>query len=117
MAQPALHFHGVELIHNTCGAIVEFLAIFGRPPVFQIPGSVELRSLIVKPVAHFVADHSADCSVIRSVIGSHVEHGRLQYAGGKRNLVLQWTVISVDGGRSHTPIIPIHWFADFRQRV
>jgi hypothetical protein len=48
------------LVNHAVGAFVEFLAVFGRPPHFQIAFGVILAAAVVETVRDFVTDNRAD---------------------------------------------------------
>src|ERR1700676_3409262 len=64
---------------------------------------------------HFVADRSAGLAVINRIIHLLVEIRRLQNAGWKIDGVQLWIVVSVDGGRGHSPLLAIYWLTDLCQ--
>lgn len=73
----------VVLGHQTAGAEAELLEILRRPPVAHHAVTVGFGPLIIKTVAHLVANDPADGSVVDRIIRRHVEEGGCKMAAGK----------------------------------
>ena len=52
-------------------------------------------------------DH-AHGAVVEALRPVEAEEGRLEDTRGEDNLVLEGCVVSVDGGRGHPPLCPVH---------
>ena len=102
----------VVLLHDRTRALFEFLRGLRRPPVAQVAFGVELPSLIIEAVRHFMADYGANPAVVHCVVGIGIEEGRLQNAGRKHNLVHVRVVVGVDRRRCHSPVGAIDRLAD-----
>src|SRR5205085_8530825 len=81
LVQARLDLEGVELLDDAVRAVFKVLHVGGRPPVLEVAGEVELRSLVVEAVRDLVADDRADAAVVDGVVCRGVEEGRLQYPG------------------------------------
>src|SRR6516164_7073195 len=68
----------IELLHHATGLRLKLLKILGHPPVAQAALRIELCTLIVETVAHFVTDDDANRAVVHRVGGIHIERRRLQ---------------------------------------
>src|SRR5579872_129301 len=77
--------------------------------------SIELAALVVKSVRKFVSDCTARITVVRRSVRCWIERRRLEYSSRKVDVVHLRIVISVDGGRSHSPFATVDGFADLRQ--
>src|ERR1700753_3003599 len=95
LMKAAVHGVRVELIDDAFPAILKFLVIRGRPPIFQLARCVELRALIVEAVRNLMPDDGADPAVVDGVAGIHVEHWRKQNTGREDDLVELRIVVGV----------------------
>jgi hypothetical protein len=86
-----------------------------RPPVAQVPGGIELTTLIVEPVCHFVSNDRADSTVIDAIIRVCIKKWRLQNSRWEHDFVHVWVVICVDRRRRHAPFGGINQLADLVQ--
>src|SRR5205823_10821451 len=102
----------IELIGDTGGAALESFQVVSSPPVVEPALSVILRALIVAAVADFVPHDNADRTIIKRIYRIHVECRRLEDAGGKHDFVQQRVVVSIRGGRSHSPAAAVGRLAD-----
>ena len=73
---------GRELIAEAVDAVLETLCILLRPPVFEIPFSIELTALIVKRVGQLMADRRPGITVVGGVIRIGIVEGWLQDTRG-----------------------------------
>ena len=113
--QTGLYFEAVKLIDDALRALFESLEVGIAPPVGQVSGGAELRSLIVKPVCHFVADDGTHGAIVERVVCLRVKERWLQDARGKNDFVDLRVVVCVHGWRRHEPLHPVNGLADFRQ--
>ena len=65
---------------------------------------VKQAALVVKAVAHFVAYHHSDASVVCGVICLMVEERWLEDTCREADLVGRRVVVGIDGLRSHQPL-------------
>src|SRR4029077_957696 len=77
----------VVLLYDRTRTLLKFCGGFRRPPVTQIACGIELPSLIVKAVRHFMADHGANRAVVYCVVSVGVEERWLQNAGREHDLI------------------------------
>src|SRR6476620_8051155 len=103
------------LVVDTLGAFLEFLLVFGGPPVFQIAFGIKLAAFVVKGVSEFVANGAASVAVVGSVVHLCVVERGLQDSGGKVNVVHLRIVVRVDGRRRDQPFAAVHGDADVVQ--
>ena len=91
----------VILFDQPVGFRAEALVSRLRPPVAGASGGVRLAALVVKAVAHLVADDGADAAVIFRRVGVGIEIGGLQDASGQDETVGEGVVEGIDdmGGR------------------
>src|SRR5947207_14803668 len=85
--QALLNFKAIELVDDALRFLLKRFQVSVAPPVCQVPGCIELTTLIVKAVRHFMPNHRTHAAVIQSVVGAGVEERRLQNAGGKNDLI------------------------------
>src|SRR5579862_8652562 len=104
----------IELAHHAGSPIVEASEIVGSPPVVQAALRVILRSLIVKAMADFMANHNADAAIVDCIHVIHAKRWLLQYSRGEDDFVKKGIVVSVGCRWSHAPAAAVHWFADLR---
>ena len=74
---------GRGLRHELGGAILELAQVLVGPPVLEHSVAVALGSLVVKPVAHLVADDGPDAAVVDRLVRLQVEEGGWRIAAGK----------------------------------
>src|SRR5258708_7243494 len=97
LMQSRLDFIRVKLLDHTICASSELLIVIVRPPHDKVTIGVESSALIVKAMRHFMANHSPDAAVVKSVVGLRIIEWRLQDAGRKDYLVVLRILASVDG--------------------
>ena len=116
--QLAVHVHRIdtdiliELLAKTLCTLRKRLPVRCRPPLPEVSPCVELTPLIVKSVRHLVADHRADAAVIHRIVRLRIEERGLQNPRGEDNLIHQWVIVSVHGGRCHPPLRPVNRLSD-----
>src|SRR6185369_11300321 len=115
LVQPLLNFKSIELVDYTFRAFLEVLEVGLGPPVRQVSGCVKLCSLIIKPVSHLMADHGTHATIVVSVVSIRVEERRLENAGRKNYFVDLRVVVSIDGGRRHSPFHSVDGLTDLCQ--
>jgi hypothetical protein len=106
---------GVELLNQPSRQRLECLPVILRPPVAQFASAVELRPLVIEPVADLVADHRSDTPVVDRVIGVGCEERRLQDRRREDDLVQHRMVVGVDRLGSHQPLVVVHGLAHLVQ--
>src|SRR5215469_9195910 len=71
------------LVRDALSALVVSLGVRFRPPIAQVPPSIELASLVVEPVDDLVPDNGANCTIVNGIVQLRIEEGRLEDAGGE----------------------------------
>src|SRR5205085_11514838 len=66
----------IVLRHERIGLRCEGFGRLGRPPVPKLSNRIELATLVVESMAHFMADDSADRAIIGRGVGVRIEEGR-----------------------------------------
>ena len=94
------------------GPLFEFGAIDINPPIDHISIAIELRTLIIKAVANFVAYDRTDSAIVSGIIDIKAEEWWLQNCCWKDDLVSKWVVVGVDCLRGHMPLIAIDRLTD-----
>ena len=92
------------LIFDALGALFELLRVLGRPPVLQVPVSIELAAFIVESVREFMANRATGVAVVGRVVQFGVVKRRLQHARGKVDVVHLRIVVGIDRGRRDVPL-------------
>ena len=117
-------FLGQLLRHKTVvlgdqrtGAGLEVLAILIGPPVVELAVAVVLRTLVVKTVADFVADHRADATIVGCIFGLRIEERRLQNRRREHDDIHARLVVGVHRLRVHQPLVFVCRLADLGQLV
>ena len=85
------------------------------PPVPHVSLPIVLPTLVVEGVRELMAHDDSHGAVVEALGPVEVEERRLEDAGREDDLVLERSVVSVDGGRSHTPLVLLHTFVQFSQ--
>ena len=85
--QSRKHFNVVEEVYHYLSTFVEAFSIACCPPVTQVTVLVELASLIIESMSHFVSDHNADSSIVEGIVSIHVEERILKNSGREADFV------------------------------
>ena len=102
------HLDVVEEVAHDMSTFLEVLCILGRPPLAQVAVLIELGTLVVEAVCHLMTDDHADGTVVESIVGVHIEEGRLQDTCGEADLIGRGIVVGVDRLWCHVPHGVIH---------
>ena len=98
------NFLSGEEISKDGSSLVELGLVFRCPPVAHVSVLVEQAALIVKAVAHLVADYNTNCAVVGGIVCCRIEEWRLKDTCREADFVCSRVVICVDGLRGHKPL-------------
>ena len=85
------------------------------PPVPHVPLPVVLPALVVEGVRELVAHHDPHGPVVEALRSVEIEERRLEDSSGEDDLVLERSVVSIDCGRGHPPLVLLYGFVQFSQ--
>ena len=115
--QSRQYFNLVEEVYHYFCTFCKAFCIAFCPPVFQVTIFIELTSLVIESVSHFMSDYYTDSSIVTSIICIHIEERILQNSSRETDFVCRRIVVCIDSLRSHQPFILIYRFADTAQHI
>ena len=92
---------------DLCAGVIVLL-IFFCPPVLHIAIFIKLAALIIKTVAHLVANYGANSSIVSCIINLWVEEWRLKNSCREVDTVRSWVIISIDSLWCHVPFLLVN---------
>ena len=104
-------FNAVKLCDELVGESVKSLGIGCGPPVGEVTVFVELTTLIVEAVCHFMTDHHTDGAVVDGVVSLGIKERSLQNTCREADFVCSGIVVCVDGLGRHVPAAAVYGFA------